>query len=292
MTSGRYILARIAQSFGVMRRTKRTSDAAFETQLLREAEEALGSLVWQEAGEIEEISVEYWNLRKIEKEYRDLQEKVAKAEEILNKSHAERSELLNEVSENQQQLDQKRLDLTKELESFANRRDQIVAEAREVRRHYDGMKIKLAVLASEGSDDLAVQAEKTRVRMSSLRGSFQALRDKRIAIGREIEEGDRKLHAIEEQLAAHHQQRRQDASETFHVIGKANRDISNHRAQLGLIETRRQQLFAEIGRYVSRHALSNPALAKIYPNHTSMIDLMVALRRSIILNRKLGGRLE
>jgi hypothetical protein len=73
------------------------------------------------------------------------------------------------------------------------------------------------------------------------------------------------------------------------VIGVANREISNYRAQLGLVETRRQQLFGEIGRYVSRSARGNPALAKVYREQADLVDVMIALRRSIIMNRKLSG---
>lgn len=289
MTPGRYILARIAQSFGIMRRSKRLGDAASETHLLREAEEILGSKVWQGVGEVDELSVEYWNLRKIDKEHQELSAKMKAAEELLAKSHGERAELLNEVSELQQQLEQQRLEVMQEVEQFATRRDQIVSEAREVRRQYDGIKVKIAVLAAEGADASGDQEARSRAKMLELREKFQALREQRVAIGGQIEEGDRKLLEVEAKLEEHRRKRREDASHTFQLIGQANREISNYRAQLGLVETRRQQLFGEIGRYVSRHARDNPALAKVYRGQSDMIDVMSALRRSIIMNRKLSG---
>ena len=68
MTSSRYLVARVAQAFGYFRRAQRMADAASEMHLLREAEAQLGATIWEKVENIEELSVEYWNLRKLIKE--------------------------------------------------------------------------------------------------------------------------------------------------------------------------------------------------------------------------------
>jgi hypothetical protein len=68
MTSSRYLVARVAQAFGYVRRAQRMADAASEMHLLREAEAQLGAAIWEKVENIEALSVEYWNLRKLVKE--------------------------------------------------------------------------------------------------------------------------------------------------------------------------------------------------------------------------------
>ena len=74
MTPSRYIVARVAQAFGYIRRAQRMADAASEMHLLREAEAQLGSMIWANVENIEELSVEYWNLRKLIKEKQEVLE--------------------------------------------------------------------------------------------------------------------------------------------------------------------------------------------------------------------------
>lgn len=287
MTPSRYIVARIAQSFGITRRNKRMSDAAFETHLLREAEQILGEGIWEATEEVDHVSVEYWNVRKLQRERHELEEKVAAAEAILVDAHEERSKLLNQTTDAQQELEKKRGELTAKLEVIARERDQIVSMAKEIRRRYDGIKTKLSVLAEEGAETNTAEISKAKEQMREMRSEFQTLKEKRDTIGKRLEEGDAVLREVENRLGNRRQVRRDEASKTFQIIGKANRDISNHRAQLGLIETREQQLYGEIGSYVSRNIRNEPALAEIHRDNQQLIDLMTALRRSIIMNRKL-----
>ena len=72
MTQTRYLLWRLAQTFGIAMRQRHATNAAAEMHLLREAEEVLGRLAWEDAEQIEELSVEYWSLRKLSKQYLSL----------------------------------------------------------------------------------------------------------------------------------------------------------------------------------------------------------------------------
>jgi hypothetical protein len=61
------------------------------------------------------------------------------------------------------------------------------------------------------------------------------------------------------------------------------------RAESGVLDTQMRQLYAEIGRYVSRHAKHNTACAEAASSHQGLVDVMRALRRSIALNHRLAG---
>ena len=291
MTSSRYFIARFAQAFGYFRKNYRMADAASEMHLLREAEAQLGAAVWEKVEGIEALSVEYWNLRKFVKEKELIRTKLGECQARLDQAHEERATVLNNTPEVHQELIDQRVTLLTELENLARRRDEIVAEAREVRRTYDGMKMKLEVLTKESmeSDSNVNQIEQVRSRLVELKAKFSELKHQRIRIGSEIEEGDAKVDIVDEHLNEKKLSRRIHASEAFQVIGDGNKEISILRAESGVLDTQMRQLFAEIGRFVSRHAHQDSACAKAIPSHQGLVDVMRALRRSIALNHRLAG---
>ena len=104
MTSSRYYIARVAQAFGYFRKNQRMADAASEMHLLREAEAQLGSAIWEKVENIEELSVEYWNLRKLIKERDIVRKKLEDCQLKLDHAHEERVNLLTSTPEIQQEL--------------------------------------------------------------------------------------------------------------------------------------------------------------------------------------------
>ena len=276
------------------------ADAASEMHLLREAEAYLGAAIWQNVEGIEALSVEYWNLRKLIKERDDVRSRLAACQERLDHAHEERAALLNSMPDENQDLLEERTAVLTELELLAQKRDQIVADAREVRRAYVGLKMKLEVLTKESSvspgagsaierADRSEQIAKVKSRLIELKKRFAELKDERIRVGEAIEEGDVKVDLVDEKLKEKRQDRRIHASEAFQIIGEGNKEISILRAESGLLDTRMRQLYAEIGRYVSRNANQDPACAAASASHHGLVDVMRAMRRSIALNHRLAG---
>jgi chromosome segregation ATPase len=255
--------------------------------LLREAEAYLGAAIWEKVENIEALSVEYWNLRKLIKDLDEVLVRLTACQEKLNLAHEERSALLNSTPEVNQELLDKRVELLTMLEDLAHQRDQIVADAREVRRSYVGLKMKLEVLTNESGKQAEI--EKVKARLIELKMKFSELKKERIRIGALIEEGDAKVDAVDEELKEDRRDRRLQASDAFHVIGDGNKELSILRAESGLLDTRMRQLYAEIGRYVSRHASMDPACAAAAASHQGLVDVMRALRRSVALNHRLAG---
>jgi chromosome segregation ATPase len=291
MTSSRFLVARFAQAFGYFRRSQRMADAASEMHLLREAEAYLGAAIWEKVENIEALSVEYWNLRKLVKERDEIRAKLMACQERLDKAHEERSTLINNTPEENQELMEERTKMLTELETLAQQRDQIVADAREVRRAHIGLMMKLEVLTNEakGGDRHLEQIAMVKSRLTETKIRFSELKQERIRIGEAIDAGDAKLDIVDEKLQQKRQQRRLEASEAFQVIGDGNKEISILRAESGVIDTLMRQLYAEIGRFVSRNANQDPACAAAAASHHGMIDVMRALRRSIALNHRLAG---
>ena len=291
MTTTRYFVARFAQAFGILRRPQRMGDAASEMHLLREAETQLGMAVWERVDTIERLSIEYWNLRKLVTEQQDAITRISQCEKRLELAHEERSSLLNSTQPMQPELYEARLAVLAKLEELSHKRDVIVAKARNIRRIYDGLKIKLNFLTkeSDSSSEHAEALENVKDRLTELKLQFVDLKAERSQVGAEIEEGDIKLDKIEVELEALKLERHASASTAFQVIGETNKELSSLRAELGVLDTRMRQLYGEIGRYVSRQALINANCAKAVKTHHGLVEVMRALRRSIALNHRLAG---
>ncbi len=258
---------------------------------MREAEAQLGAMIWEKVENIEPLSVEYWNLRKLIKERQEVRAKLEKCQEKLTKAHDQRAEILNSAPEINQELLERRIELLAELEQLAQDRDRVVMDAREVRRSYVGLKMKLEVLGTEGdgSPETRKEIDTAKARLVELREKFSTLKQERIRIGHLIDEGDAKVDDVDAKLKGEKQQRRLHASEAFEVIGEGNKELSILRAESGLLDTQMRQLQAEIGRYVSRNTRRDPACAAAAAKHHVLVDVMRALRRSVALNHRLAG---
>ncbi|OYV04658.1 MAG: hypothetical protein CFE26_15710 [Verrucomicrobiales bacterium VVV1] len=289
MTPAKFFVARVAQAFGIHRKNKRMSDAANEMHLLRDAETVLGAAVWEQVEHIEELSVEYWNLRRLVKEREEIRAKVDACHERLETAHGERASLLSSQSEPQQDLLAQRQAIMGRLEDLAAERDAVVARAREVRRTYDGLKMKLEVLGKENPDG-SHELSGVHERLEGLKSKFAELKQLRSQVAEAIAKGDAELDEMDERLAEYRQMRRDQASGAFQIIGESNREISTHRAELGLIETQISQLYSEVGRYISRNRHRSPACAEASKDHRAMIEIMRCLRSSVSMNHRLAGQ--
>ena len=291
MTSSRYIFARFIQAFGYLRKNHRMADAASEMHLLREAEAQLGASIWENVEPIEELSVEYWNLRKLIKEKETVRANLAACQTRLDQAHEERIQVLSNTPEDNQGLVEQRVELLMFLEIFAKRREEIITEAREVRRTYDGLQMKLEVLTQEAGDsnDHADEIDLVRSRLIELKSLFSTLKRQRTEIGDEIVIGETGLDIVDAQINEKKLHRRVYASEAFQMIGFGNKEISTLRAESALLDTQIRQLQAEIGRFVSRNTHQHSACNKATTTHRGLVDVMRALRRSIALNHRLAG---
>lgn len=288
MTTTRYFFARIALAFGISRKQRRMAEAATESHLLREAEQILGRRVWERVESVEELGIEYWNLRRLHTKRKELAKQLQASQEKLEKAHEQRAELLGAKSEAAEALEAERAEVLDRLDELARKRDDVVRRARDLRRLYDGIKTKLEVLRSEKRDDAETEAA-ARKRMEELREQFDLLKEERSGIAARIAEHNETIDGFDKQLEDERKKHRKEAAGAFQMIGEANQNISSFKAEIGLLETEMQQLYGEIGRHVSRTTKSNPTCREATREWSSMVEVMSALRRSINLNHRLAG---
>lgn len=288
MTYTRYLLERIARLMGIRRTAQRLGDAASEMHLLREAEAHLGSLIWEKTENIDALSLEYWNLRKLNREYTALQERLVVQEAKLHKAQEERERLLNNPDNSTEALEAERAKLIGDQESLVKQRNVLIRDAKETRRSYAGLKLKYEVLVAETNHAPEV-LHQLHQQLMELKQHYGELKASREAIVHKIAEGDAEIDGITAKIRERINHREQLAATAFQFISDCNKDVWNLRAEISAIDTRMVQHHAEIGQYVSRHAAHDAACATACAEQQGLVDVMRALRRSIALNHRLSA---
>lgn len=288
MTSTKYLVCLVARAFGYNRKNTRMAEAAEETHLLKEAESHLGKAMWENVEGIEALTVEYWNLRKLVKEHDRVAAELESQQKQLAEAHEERASLLGISTEPYKHLLDERQTVLNSLEELSRQRDLIVVKAQKIRRDYDGTKTKEEVLTNEGMSDERDFSVITH-RLTDLKTQFAELRAERQNMTKKIADGDIKVNTIDSEILELKKERRVKASEAFQHIGDANQEISTLRAELGVMDTQMRQLYTEIGKFVSRNTKDSEC-RKASKEMQWLVDVMGALRKSILFNHKLSGQ--
>jgi chromosome segregation ATPase len=289
MTRTRFGFAVIFQSFGLLRKTKRMTDAAFEAHLMQDGEELLGKYCWKNIENIEDLSMEYWNIRRLEREQKEIQGKIDDAERILEEAHQRRAEAADRSNEMGQGLYTRREELFETLDKFKIERDDIKTEAQYIKRKYEGFRMKARVLKEEGQEDTERYRE-CREKLVELKDTFNGCKEVLMGVGNRIDTEQGNLNGLQAQIDQKLQGAKDETSESYSQISRANKDITMYQAELGLLQEENSVLCREVGRYLNVN-FRNPACKKIYAKHSGLLEQLKLLRDSVAWNRKLIERI-
>jgi len=290
MTRSRYALAALLQSFGVFRKNKRLTDAATEMHLMQDGEELLGLFCWRNLEEIEDLSMEYWNLRRLEREAQTITEKLNEAEQTLLNAQSNRADVVGRSKEVGQELFEDRDVLFEEIENLNLRRDEIMEEATATKRKHAALKMKAEVLNEEGPENKEKLAE-CREELFELKKEFNEGKIQLSEVAGMIDEKEEKLSQLQSQIDSKLEGTKGEATESFAKISKANRDISKYQADLGLIHDEQSKIFREVGRFLNLNS-DRADCRKACQQHRGIQLQTRLLYRSVQLNRKLVARIS
>jgi len=289
MTRTRYSFAVILQSFGLLRKTKRMTDAAFETHLMQDGEELLGRYCWRNIENIENLSMEYWNIRRLEREQKELQDKIDEAERVLEEAHERRAEAADRSKDIGQELYEQREKLFSTLDRLNTERDDIKTEAQGVKRKYEAFRMKGRVLAEEGQKDTE-QYRECRETLQNLKNTFNGFKVTLTEAENRIDSEQENLNDIQTKIDQKLQGTKDETSESYAQISRANKDITKFQAELGLLQEEDNVLCREIGRYLNMN-YKDPDCKKAYAKHSGLLEQLTLLRNSVTWNRKLVERI-
>ena len=286
MTRTRFMLAALLQSFGVLRKTKRLTDAAFELHLMQDGEELLGSFCWHETENIEDLSTEYWNLRRLERKEKELIEKLKKAEDTLIGAQSNRAEMVDRSKDMGQELFTERESLFDEIEKLGIERDEIMADAAAIRRKHGALKMKVEVLIEEeGLDEHKIEQCKSELNL--LKEDFANSKVRLSQIDTKIEAQEEQLKDLQKEIEVRGS--KGEANASFSEISKANRDITTHRAELGLLNEEQGKAFREVGRFLNLNAKREDCRTAS-KDYRGLLEQTRLLYQSVQWNRRLVER--
>ncbi|MGC6564749.1 MAG: hypothetical protein ACON38_03945 [Akkermansiaceae bacterium] len=288
MTRSRYGIAVLLQSFGYIRKTKRLSDITTEMHLLQDGEEILGATCWANTEKIEELSMEYWTLRRLEQEQAAIAAKIEASEGILESAQQRRLDFADASKEAGDELFQARETLFEELEKLNNARDEIMFEAQVIRRKHGALKMKAKVLLEEENDS-GVEIQECREALAVLKGQFEETKERLNQLDFRIDAKDSQLATLQKQVDAKLQGSKGKAEESFAQISQANKDITKYLAELGLLQEEFSQHCRDLGRFLSINE-KRPDCWEACKKRRALLEQLRVLRTSIQLNRKLVDR--
>ena len=288
MTRSGFIRAKLLMTLGLGRTEKYRANAAFEAQLLRDSENIMGELVWEEMENVEEISAEYWQLRKLSKKHSQLAEKVEELTQILDESQEARTVALEEVETATKDNVVERDKCALATERLRQEREDILRDGRLIKRAHSGLKTKLEVLLEESDPDASKAVEKTREELKVKRDAFEDIRKRRDDIDKRISDLQVKLDNLNTEISSENDAIRNKAEQQFGTIGKTNKELAGLRNELGLVDTERSDLCSEIGRFVIRNS-QDPEVKNATRKQRGLLTLIEKVRNSTKRNKKLLG---
>ncbi|MGJ8724168.1 MAG: hypothetical protein ACSHYB_06400 [Roseibacillus sp.] len=288
MTRSAYIVARVFSTFGLAPLEKFRTAAAFEAHLLRDAETIMGELAWDSLEEMEEVSSEYWQLRKITKARDELEVKISALNEELEEAQEARVRALEEVAEVTKDKVDARDKAAEKIDRLHQERDDIQRDGRTIKRVHSGLKTKLEVLLEEFDNEESPDISKTREELKLKRLQFEKIKERHRTIDKRIAELQEELSELNQVIEKENDTIREKAEKQFSTIGKTNKELTDLGNKVGVIDVERSALFAEVGRHVLQNS-KDPTIRKAAQKQRGLLSLIDEIRASSNRHRRLIG---
>ncbi|MBK1833483.1 hypothetical protein [Roseibacillus ishigakijimensis] len=292
MTLASFLLAKTLATLGLAPMERYRTNAAFETHLLTDARTVVGELVWENLEDIEEISAEYWKLRKIQKSYQELLAEEERLEALLEEAQEARAQALEEVAEMTQEQVEERDEVLARMKTLTGERDEILRDGRAIKRNHAGLKTKLEYLleaSEEAQGPNQAVIDRTHQELQQKRHDFEEVKKKRDQIDEQLEALQSKLSQLTATIEAKNQAIREKAEEQFSSIGKTNKALTTVRSQLSPLDSERLELCAEIGHFVIENA-QDPAIRERVREQRGLLKTVLEIRASSIRHKAVIGR--
>ena len=288
MTRTGYIFAKTCSIFGIAQLEKYRTSAAFEAHLLRDSETVIGELVWEELEKVEEISTEYWKLRKLSKNGSELDKEIERLTDLLETAQDSRARALEEVAVVTKGKVQEREKASESVDRLLQVREDIQKRGRSIKRSHSGLKTKLEVLLEEEDDEKNPIIIATRKELQLKRTQFEAIKERRDTIDARIAELQKKLSDLNKAIKIENDSIRNKAEQQFGTIGKTNKELTTLRSSLGQIQNSKSELHVEIGRFVLQNT-DKTEIQHAARKYRGLLSLIDEVRASSNRHRKLIG---
>jgi chromosome segregation ATPase len=281
-----YVYRRVLWQFGIKRVKKRWEVANKELQVLKEAEDLLGRVAWREADDVDELTGEFWQLRNIEGQEQELENEIERLTDENEGLEDEIFDLTEDLHEEIDQLVEQRNEVAEDVDQYLLEIEEIREEAAEIRRRFDGHKVKYKVLKEQnGSEE---DLENIQGVLKELREQFNERKDLTISRNEQIESVETRLLQVDEAIHAKRTEIGQKTAKISQKIGENSKRLADCMAKLGAYERERSDLQSKIGLYLSANPTGTPGLRKATQKHMDLVGRINYFRKSIQYNQRLA----
>lgn len=281
-----YVYRRVLWQFGIKRVKKRWEIANKELQVLKEAEDLLGRVAWREADDVDELTGEFWQLRNIEGQEQELENEIERLTDENEGLEDEIFDLTEDLHEEIDQLVEQRNEVAEDVDQYLLEIEEIREEAAEIRRRFDGHKVKYKVLKEQnGSDE---DLENIQGVLKELREQFNERKDLTISRNEQIESVETRLLQVDEAIHAKRTEIGQKTAKISQKIGENSKRLADCMAKLGAYERERSDLQSKIGLYLSANPTGTAGLRKATQKHMDLVGRINYFRKSIQYNQRLA----
>ena len=281
-----YVYRRVLWQFGIKRAKKRWEVANRELQVLKEAEDLLGRVAWREADEVEELTGEFWQLRNIEGQELALNEEIDKLREENEDLEDQIFDITEDLHDEIDKLVEQRNEVAEDVDSYLVEIEEIREEAAEIRRRFDGHKVKFKVLKEQNGSEEDLEAIQSTLK--TLREQFNERKEMTIQRNAQIEDVEKRLLAVDETIHAKRTDIGKRTAKISQKIGENSKRLADCMAQIGAYERERGELQSKIGLYLSANPEGSPGLRKATERHMDLVGKINYFRKSIQYNQRLA----
>ncbi|MEM7146493.1 MAG: hypothetical protein AAF591_15260 [Verrucomicrobiota bacterium] len=283
-----FLLSSLGKQLGIRRRAAWRTAINREHHLLKSAEQSLGEQAWKEVENIEELAIEYWEIKDIENQQLELEKRNRSLEEEVETSRIERESITGQIDESLEQKRGELIDKNSALDAITSEIEQLQHEKRVIEKRFEALKLKRKVLIEQ--DENAPEAQTIYESLKSLKEEHiakkQALADRKrdsIDAESEITNFNAELNDLQESV----RQKTAGVTEDFNQL---SRRVAQNRARIGALELTKNRAFVRIGRHLGLNRdAGGGELQIVCRNHRSMVSRIIRLRRSISFHRRLAG---
>ena len=256
---------------------------------MQDGEEILGAYCWRNIEHIEDLSMVYWNLRRLNGEELKLAEQVEEAGVAVADAQKQKATYLERSKGLGDEFPEERNFLLESIEEVNRERDALRVEATRLKNRHSALKMKVKVLQKEGGDQDS-EIEETQNKLASLREAFAPKKKRMQTLNKELAAFNKQLDEIQEKMDLKASASNDELTDAYEQISRANRNITKYKAALGLLQEEQAVLFGEVGRFLNINSKRKDC-QEACKEHSLLQEQVALLYKSAEFNRKLVEKL-
>lgn len=289
MTRAKYLQTKLLIKLGIGPSDRVRVTAATEAHLLRDAEGTIGNLAWEDVESIDNLSSDYWELRKLAKRHHEISAKIEPIAKELQLAQESRKALLENNSDKTSSKSRQRDENKRQSERLGRERTSIIAEGLELRRKLNGLQTKIEVISEESSGTSELQLQNARSEITENEERFEKLRRRRSAVEDKIKQLHEEETQLSEDLEREERGTKDEMKAQFNEISRLNKELTDYGNELGGIHKEAEPLYTSIGKYLISHAYDSEVKTAT-KKHRALLKLVDKIQDSYTRNQELLKR--